>query len=72
VFLNRCKKATGLTGGLPGDSDKVNYFLQFLQVQWSPQLQLLQVQPWLSHFCLSFRAVWLTADADFINFVLII
>ena len=66
------KKATGLPGGLPGESDKVNYLLQFLQVQWSPQLQLSQVQPGLLHFCLSFRAVWLTADADFINFVLII
>jgi hypothetical protein len=51
------KKSHRLPGGFSSESDKVNYYLQFLHVQLSPQLQFSQVQPGLSHFCLSFGVV---------------
>jgi len=48
-----------------------DYFLQRLQLQFSPQLQLMQVQAGLSHFWTEVELCWICTDADFMTFVLL-
>jgi hypothetical protein len=51
------KEATLRWAASLSESLNVNYFLQFLQEQLSPQLQFSQEQLGLSHFRLSFAVV---------------